>query len=183
MSSAYFDAFYQHQSLEGCWISRLRSCFLGTAIAATSVLLTLIVVEVLLRFFAPQPLNLYNFALLNEQGVVLKAAGHWTSGSFYRTDLKPPAPGPMQPNKRLRFGYLDIEVNEHGWRDRSYPATVRPDTYRLMVVGDTITFTFGYGVELPRTYHKQLEDRLNAAGASAGSGSQSSRLRAARYDV
>jgi lysophospholipase L1-like esterase len=72
----------------------------------------------------------------------------------------------MQANKHLRFGYVDVEVNERGWRDRSYPQKAAPGTYRLMVVGDSVTF--GYGVELSKTYHKQLEDRLNAAGANTG---------------
>ena len=147
-------------------MSRLRRCTVGGALATTSVVLTLLVAEAVVRVVAPQPLNLYNFTLLNEKGVVVEASGRWSGGSFYRTDLKPPGQGPMQPNNRLRFGYVDVEVNEHGWRDRSYPQKAAPGTYRLMVVGDSVTF--GYGVELSKTYHKQLEDRLNAVGAKAG---------------
>src|SRR5262245_65740925 len=125
MSPRLSDKFIKKWEVRGVQsMSRLRSWLLGTTIATASVLLTLVLAEVFLRLFAPQPLNLYNFALLNEQGMVVKAAGHWTGGSFYRTDLKPPGQGPMQPNKRLRFGYIDIEVNEHGWSDRWYTLRV-----------------------------------------------------------
>jgi len=133
--------------------------------ALGALVVTLVVLEVCLRLVAPQPLNLYNFALLNEEGIVVKAAtpGHAT---LYRTDTKPPGEGPMRANARMRMGYVDIEVNEHGWRDRVYPQNGGSGAYRLVVVGDSVTF--GYGVALAETYHKRLEDRLNQAGSAAG---------------
>ena len=77
----------------------------------------------------------------------------------------------MQPNKRLRFGYIDIEVNEHGWRDRSYPQRVGPDTYRLMVVGDSVTF--GYGAELAKTYTSDWKtDSTRLEEMQSGGGSK-----------
>ncbi len=147
-------------------MARLRSWLLRGAIATASVVLSLVLLELFLRLFAPQPLNLYNFALLNEEGAVDKNVGLWTGGSFYRAEIKPPGVGPMRPNLRARMGNVDIEVNEHGWRDRAYPREAAPDTHRLMVVGDSVTF--GYGVPLAETYHKRLEDRLNEAGRAVG---------------
>ncbi len=145
---------------------RLRSWLLRAAIATGCVALTLVLLELFLRLFAPQPLNFYNFALLNEEGAVVKSAGLWTGGSFYRAEIKPPGMGPMRADLRARMGNVDIEVNDHGWRDRRYPREAAPGTYRLMVVGDSVTF--GYGVPLADTYHKRLEDRLNQAGSAVG---------------
>ena len=73
------------------------------------------------------------------------------------------------------MGEVDIEVNEHGWRDRTYPPKAAPGTYRLMVVGDSVTF--GYGVPLDKTYHKRLEDLLNQAAIGIGSATRSSHSR------
>ncbi len=147
-------------------MARLRYWLRRGAFLTGSVVLTLVLLEVFLRLFAPQPLNLYNFALLNEEGAVVESAGLWTSGSLYRAEIKPPGMGPMRPNLRARMGNIDIEVNGQGWRDRTYPRKAAPGTYRLMVVGDSVTF--GYGVPLAETFHKRLEDRLNQAGSAVG---------------
>lgn len=146
--------------------ARFRSWVVRSVLVTCSVVLTVLLLEWLLRLVAPQPLNFYNFALLNEKGVVEKSAGLWTGGSLYRVNIKPPGKGPMRANTRMRMGEVDIEVNEHGWRDRTYPSKAPPGTYRLMVVGDSVTF--GYGVPLTETYHKRLEDRLNQGGSAVG---------------
>jgi lysophospholipase L1-like esterase len=133
---------------------------------AGSVALTLLLLEWLIRLVAPQPLNYYNFAMLNERGVVERGAGLWTGGTLYRAEIKPPGQGPMRANRRMRMGEVDIEINAQGWRDRTYPAKPAPRTHRLLFVGDSVTF--GYGVPLAATYHKRLEDRLNEAGRASG---------------
>lgn len=147
-------------------MARLRGWLLRGALGTGSLVLALALLEGFLRVFAPQPLNFYNFALLNEQGAVDQSVGLWTGGSFYRAEIKPPGMGPMRPNLRARMGHVDIEVNKQGWRDRTYPREAAPDTYRLMMVGDSVTF--GYAVPLAETYHKRLEDRLNEAGRAVG---------------
>lgn len=146
-------------------IARLRTWLGQTALATGALLFTLVVLEICLRLFAPQPLDLYNFALLNEEGMVEKGNGLW-SGTLYRIDTKPPGEGPMRAHKRLQKGGVVFEINDHGWRDRSYPQKAAPGTYRLTVIGDSVTL--GYGVELAETYHKRLEDRLNQAGSDVG---------------
>ncbi len=145
---------------------RFRAWVLRGVLVAFSIVLTLLLLEGLLRLVAPQPLNFYNFALLNERGVVEKSAGLWTGGSLYRADIKPPGQGPMRANRRIRMGEVDIEVNEDGWRDRTYPSRPAPGSYRLMVVGDSVTF--GYGVPLAETYHKRFEDLLNQSVFGTG---------------
>lgn len=139
------------------WVRRM----VNVGLVAASTLLTLVFLEVCVRALAPQPIDLYNFARLNEEGMVVKEPGV-TYGTRYRVNIKPPGEGPMRPNQRLRKGNVDFVVNEDGWRDRSYPRNAARGTYRLLVVGDSVTF--GYGVELEETYHKRLEDRLNQAG-------------------
>ena len=51
-------------------------------------------------------------------------------------------------------------INEAGFRDRSYPRTKPEDTFRVALIGDSVSF--GYGVALDATFAKQLEGRLRS---------------------
>ncbi len=144
---------------------RLPRWLLNAGMVIGSSLLTLIVLEIYLRLFAPQPLNLYNFTLVNEPGIVGHTGGP-NPATFYRVETKPPGRGPMVPNTHARLGSVDVVVNANGWRDRLYAPRAAPGTYRIAVVGDSVTL--GYAVALSETYHKRLEERLNQAGAPRG---------------
>jgi hypothetical protein len=52
-----------------------------------------------------------------------------------------------------------VKINSYGLRDYEYSIEKPPNTYRIIVLGDS--FTFGHGVELNETYVKVLENLLN----------------------
>ena len=56
------------------------------------------------------------------------------------------------------FNSVEINVNSLGFRDYEFDLEKTPDIYRIMVVGDSITF--GAGVELEDTYVKETERLL-----------------------
>ena len=65
-------------------------------------------------------------------------------------------PGSVRYKRFLRNAkQIKIEINSLGWRDREIPIQKQEGTFRIVVVGDSITF--GWGVELEETYVKQLE--------------------------
>ena len=59
----------------------------------------------------------------------------------------------------LCIPYTSVKINSHGFRDYEYPVEKPDNTFRIVVVGDSITF--GQGVELNQTYSKVLEKSLN----------------------
>ena len=55
------------------------------------------------------------------------------------------------------------DVNAAGCRDRDYPVAKPPDTYRIVVLGDSIAFGYcneSRGIPLPATFPKKLEAML-----------------------
>jgi len=64
-----------------------------------------------------------------------------------------------------RPGFGDI--NRLGFRDREYPTEKPPDVYRIVAIGDSITFGFCNddlpAIPIDKTFSKLLERRLNAA--------------------
>jgi hypothetical protein len=52
-----------------------------------------------------------------------------------------------------------VKINSYGFRDYEYPIEKPPNTFRIVALGDSITF--GEGVELNETYPKILEKMLN----------------------
>ena len=56
-------------------------------------------------------------------------------------------------------------VNEQGLRDDTYPEKRPPDTFRVLVLGDS--FVFGHGVERHEIFTEVAERDLNAKGTKA----------------
>jgi hypothetical protein len=52
-----------------------------------------------------------------------------------------------------------VKINSYGFRDYEYSQNKSNDTFRIVVLGDSITF--GHGIELNETYSKVLERLLN----------------------
>lgn len=65
-----------------------------------------------------------------------------------------------RPGARAFLMGAPVEINSHGLRDREHEWTKPPGTYRVLVLGDSITF--GWGVRAEETFARQLEQDLNA---------------------
>lgn len=56
-----------------------------------------------------------------------------------------------------------IHINSDGFRDHEFAIPKAPNTYRILVLGDS--FTWGVGLDVEQTSPKVLERQLNARGA------------------
>jgi lysophospholipase L1-like esterase len=57
---------------------------------------------------------------------------------------------------------VKVDINSKGMRDFEYAYEKPPGTFRILVLGDSVTF--GWGVPMEDTYPKMLEKELNARG-------------------
>ncbi len=139
-------------------LTAIKSVTSKIALVVLSIAITLVLLEFAVRLFSPQPLNHYNFTLIQAEGggeVVLrsvKSAG-WKSTRGY---------GPYVPNLSTNFGGVPVTINSRGWRDGEYSLKKPAGVRRIMVVGDSVTF--GYGVKLEEMFAKLLERGLNSRG-------------------
>jgi lysophospholipase L1-like esterase len=82
----------------------------------------------------------------------------------YAVTLKQPVPDPRLSFVHVPSGHaflmgVDVSINSQGLRDREYPLVKPPDTYRILLLGDSTTF--GWGVREEDTVAKILERSLN----------------------
>jgi len=116
----------------------------GTAILLVgSVVMVLATLEIILRIFAPQIMEVH-------------PNGLWK--------LSPTRGFQAVPSFRGRHVYndfdVDVAISEQGIRDRFF-GPKPPDVFRILALGDS--FTFGFGVEGEASYPKRLEFLLNRA--------------------
>ena len=86
-----------------------------------------------------------------------------SSTAYFRIDQKTQEryliPGVVCKKQFVENGKeITIQINSLGWRDREIPFEKQEGTFRIVALGDSITF--GWGVELNETYVKQLETIL-----------------------
>jgi len=100
----------------------------------------------------------------------------------YAVQLKQPVSNPdlsflHVPNRHAFLMGVDVDMNSQGLRDYEYSFSKSPETYRIMMLGDSTTL--GWGVPLEVTVPKLLErelsegrtpgiDRLEALNAGVG---------------
>ncbi len=82
----------------------------------------------------------------------------------YATQVKIPLADPLdghdhEPGKEAYLMGSDVKINSQGLRDKEYSLKKPDNTYRIVVIGDSITF--GWGVEQEFTYPDVLEKKLN----------------------
>lgn len=85
----------------------------------------------------------------------------------YAAQLKRPVPDERLsfshvPNRSAFLMGVQVSINSHGLRDREYPESKPPDTYRIVMLGDSTTL--GWGVAQDQTIPKILERELNRPG-------------------
>jgi GDSL-like Lipase/Acylhydrolase family len=70
------------------------------------------------------------------------------------------------PNREATLMGVNVKTGSQGLRDRDYPEVKGPNEYRILVLGDSLTF--GWGVSVYRTYPKVLERTLNDRQSGKG---------------
>lgn len=63
------------------------------------------------------------------------------------------------PNREADLYGVHIKINSDGFRDKEYTVEKDTATFRILILGDSITF--GWGVAFNNTFSKVLEQRLN----------------------
>lgn len=66
------------------------------------------------------------------------------------------------PEASARLMRVDVAINSDGLRDRELSPDRTPGEFRIMMLGDSLTF--GYGILVEKTYSKRLEAKLRNAG-------------------
>lgn len=119
------------------------------ALSVVSILVGLVFLEVGVRLVAPQDLDFYN------------------AEKIMRPSTRPGQSVEFIPNSANdSYVGVPVRINALGLRDREVAVPKPPGVFRVLAVGDSVTF--GFGVRLEDTYAKRLEARLNAglAGSS-----------------
>jgi lysophospholipase L1-like esterase len=128
----------------------LRSLLKKAALSSAAIIATLLVLEALVRIFAPQDLRL-NFSQWDPYVGFVNIPG--MEGVTIHRDYQ-----------------MRVAINSLGLRDRDIPYEKTKDTYRIGVFGDS--FTFGEGVQNSETYPKLLENLLKADGRLNATGTR-----------
>ena len=63
------------------------------------------------------------------------------------------------PNKKATLMGVPVEINSYGFRDRERPLLKKANTYRIFVLGDSLTF--GWGVPAEQRFSDLLEEMSN----------------------
>lgn len=105
-------------------------------------------------------IGLLVLGLLSEGALRLASA----FGAGSQSDERYNAKMSLSKNRDLVFEMnpFDPLVNAEGLRDYDYPVEKPPNTFRIVAVGDSITY--GHSLPLEASFPKQLETRLNRDG-------------------
>jgi len=130
--------------------TKLRRLLPKLALLASSLVFTLLVTEASLRI-----------AFYHSKDFAMEM---WK----YAVQLKQPVSNPdlsfvHVPNSHAFLMGVDVNINSQGLRDYEYSLAKSPETYRIMMLGDSTTL--GWGVPLEATVPKLLERELNEGRA------------------
>lgn len=123
---------------------------LGLALAlflACFLLLILLTTEILLRIVSPY--NLARIGHVYSENALVYGWGYNPHEVFLVHD----------PDTQETFGR---PLNSHGWRDKDRTYENTRNSYRILILGDSVTF--GAIVPAEKIYTRVLEDKLNAEG-------------------
>ncbi len=126
----------------------LKRFLANTALATISTVVLLLLLEVGIRLFAPQPIDFYRFVYTKDGArMVVGAPLHRKEAGYVG--------GPFVPNREYKAGNFTVKINSLGWRDREHKIGKRKGVIRIAAVGDSVTF--GTGVDIEDTYFRVLE--------------------------
>ncbi len=127
--------------------SELRHRCALIALFLSSVIFILLAAELAIRLFYPvisnYDLEMFRYAAYGKVPSDVPGFSHKHKPGAYFKDL---------------YG-VEVKVNSKGLREYEYDYEKPPNTYRILVLGDSITF--GWGVAFEKTYSKILEKKLN----------------------
>ncbi|MFQ5495212.1 MAG: SGNH/GDSL hydrolase family protein [Phycisphaerae bacterium] len=124
--------------------SRARRLFLRTTVVAAAILLALVTAEAIVRIAGVDP-------VIN---VVYRRTFRLSENKTLVYELNPGS-----PDGRFR-------ISKQGLRDREFPYKKSDNTFRIVVLGDSVTY--GFNTPRDQSYPKQLERLLNrCAGDTA----------------
>ena len=122
--------------------SRLRGAVEKVTLAAFSVFITLIVLEVGVRILVPQDTRFFD------------------SSTFLRVASTAPFLHENIPHgKNDSYVQTSVSINSLGLRGDEVPLRKKNGTIRIIGLGDSVTF--GYGIRLEDTFLHVLQDKLN----------------------
>ena len=147
---------FSHQTME--IFADLKTVIAKFLMVGLSTGITFLFLEFSIRLFLPQPINFYNFSLIQADGGADLVLGRSVSDRGER--LK--GYGPYIPNLSTTFGSVPVTINSRGWRDSEHSLAKPANVFRILVVGDSVTF--GYGVPLEAMFSRVLERKLNGEG-------------------
>lgn len=126
------------------------------AFSFVSLSLTFVCAELLLRVFYPIGY------LRPPSGSHDAPAG----ATLHRTSSIPGLAYELAPNMEKSFRGMEVSTNSAGMRDRNRLRAREPSTFRIALLGDSVTF--GYGVEVDDVYARVLERMLNGSERMQG---------------
>lgn len=130
----------------------IRGFIFGAIAIALSLLIALSAIEIGVRLLADDgmqyDLEMWKYARIAKRVSTAPKLGHEHA-----------------PNVSARLMGVDVEINSRGLRDREIPHERTPDTLRILMLGDSLTF--GWGVRFEETTSKRLERLLTEAGRPA----------------
>ncbi len=128
--------------------------FLATVL---TIFITVIVcvgmLEAVIRIMYSQKLD-YQVEMSRYAGSLKRDSANYDIGHEHR------------PNKKAHLMGVDVTINSHGFRDKEYPVEKPQGVYRVMLLGDSLTF--GWGAKQDRIFAVELERKLDKYFKTAG---------------
>lgn len=111
-----------------------------------SSIVTLAVLEAMTRIFFTMKLD-YQIEMSRYAALMKRQVDHLGPSHAHR------------PGQAAHLMGVDVKINEDGFRDREYPIEKPKDSFRILMLGDSLTF--GWGVEVDDCFSNIIERRLN----------------------
>ncbi len=134
-------------------------------LAAGSALFTLVTLEWAFRGLAFRA-GRRTFEAALTRGAPVTPGARATLGDLIRPSRHPDIVYELAPDLRVSFLGAPLSTNHVGFRDADYSVEKRPDTFRILGIGDSIMF--GWGVGDGEEYLSLAEARWAGAGPGRG---------------
>lgn len=130
-----------------------KKVFSGLAAILVATIICLVALEVLTRITYSIRMD-YQIEMSRYAAAMKREAGRKLSHTH-------------QPNSEDTLMGVQVTTNSHGFRDTEYPIEKPAGTYRIMLLGDSLTF--GWGVEAEARFGNLLEKKINEYLKQSGS--------------